>query len=73
MSNASPPVTITLGCDPQVNVTVSETTTGTLFVTVSSAHPTQPVGDIDGIFFNLAQDSTLADLVFFPEPSVSLI
>ena len=67
MSSATPPVTLTLGCDPQVNVTISETDTGTLFIVVASADPTVPVGDIDGVFFNLAQDSTLADLVFFPE------
>ena len=51
------PVTVTLGCDPQVNVTLSETPTGTIFVVVASADPAVPVGDIDGIFFNLAQRS----------------
>ena len=61
------PVTVTLGCDPQVNVTLSETPTGTIFVVVASADPAVPVGDIDGIFFNLAQDTALDDLIFFPD------
>ncbi len=61
------PITVQLGCDPQVNITLTETPQGTLFVVVASADPTMPVGDIDGFFFDLAQDSTLDDLIFFPD------
>lgn len=61
------PVTVTLGCDPQVDVTVTETPTGTLFVSIAPTDPTMPIGDIDGVFFDLAQDSTLDALNFFPD------
>lgn len=61
------PVSITLGCDPQVIVTLTETPTGTVFVSIASADPAVPVGDIDGIFFNLTDDSTLNALNFFPD------
>lgn len=61
------PVDILLGCEPQVIVRLTETPQGTIFVDVRPADPAQPVGDIDGIFFNVAQDSALADLVFFPD------
>ncbi len=61
------PVSVLLGCDPQVSVTLTETPSGTIFVVVAPADPAVPVGDIDGIFFNLANDSTLDDLIFFPD------
>lgn len=67
------PVTIQLGCDPFVNITLTETPTGTVFIEVASADPTQPIGDFDGVFFNLASDSVLDDLVFFPEANTGSI
>jgi hypothetical protein len=69
-SNTS--ISVTLGCDPQTVVTISETDTGTLFIVVASADPTLPV-DLDGIFFNLADDSTLDSLNFFPEANTGSI
>ncbi|MEP3440657.1 MAG: hypothetical protein ABJN72_04190 [Sulfitobacter sp.] len=63
---------VTLGCEPQTIVTVSETDTGTLFIIVASADPTMPV-DLDGVFFNLSDDSTLDSLNFFPEANTGSI
>lgn len=65
-------VSVTLGCDPQTIVTISETDTGTLFIIVASADPTMPV-DLDGVFFNLSDDSTLDALNFFPEANTGSI
>ena len=65
-------VSVTLGCDPQAIVTISETDTGTLFIIVASADPTMPV-DLDGVFFNLSDDSTLDSLNFFPEANTGSI
>lgn len=70
--SASNSISITLGCDPQTIVTISETDTGTLFVDVRSADPTMPV-DLDGVFFNLSDDSTLDSLNFFPEANTGSI
>ncbi|MEP5732244.1 MAG: hypothetical protein ABJL67_23080 [Sulfitobacter sp.] len=61
------PITIQLGCHPEVDVTLTETPSGTIFVVIGPSDPTMPIGDIDGVFFNLAQDSILDDLVFFPD------
>ena len=69
-TNAS--VTVTLGHDPRAIVTISETDTGTLFIIVASADPARPV-DLDGIFFNLSDDSTLSSLNFFPEANTGSI
>ncbi|KIN60449.1 hypothetical protein Z945_1421 [Sulfitobacter noctilucae] len=66
-SSAKVPVTVTLGCDPQVNVILTETPTGAIFVSIEPADPSQPIGDIDGIFFNLSDDSTLDAINFFPD------
>jgi hypothetical protein len=65
-------ISVTLGCDPQAIVTISETDTGTLFIIVASADPTMPV-DLDGVFFNLSDDSTLDSLNFFPEANTGSI
>ncbi len=65
-------VSITLGCDPQAIVTISETDTGTLFIVVTSADPSVPI-DLDGVFFNLSDDSTLDDLNFFPDANTGSI
>lgn len=70
--SASNSITITLGCDPQTIVTISETDTGTLFVDVRSANPAMPV-DLDGVFFNLSDDSTLDSLNIFPDANTGSI
>lgn len=57
---------ITLGYNPQTIVTISETDSGTLFVIVASADPDMPV-DLDGVFFNLSDDSTLDSLNYAPD------
>lgn len=66
-SSTNATVTLTLGCDPQVSVRLTETDTGTIFVVIGPADPALPPSDIDGVFFNLAQDSTLSDLIFYPD------
>ena len=70
--SASNSISITLGCDPQTIVTISETDTGTLFVDVRSANPAMPV-DLDGVFFNLSDDSTLDSLNIFPDANTGSI
>jgi len=61
MSDTTQPfVTFTLGCDPQIDVRITETETGTLFVALTPTDPTKPITDIDGLFFDLADDSTLS-------------
>lgn len=60
-------VNTVLGCDPQVNVRITETPSGTLFIVLEPADPTMPIGDLDGVFFNLAEDSALDALNFFPD------
>lgn len=67
------PVIIQLGCDPQVSVRLTETTTGTIFVSIEPADPAVPVGDIDGFFFNLTDDSALDELGFFPDPNTGSV
>lgn len=57
---------VLLGCDPQVNVRITETPSGTLFVSLEPADPSMPIGDLDGVFFDLADDSTLGALNFSP-------
>lgn len=72
-SDVKDPVIIQLGCDPQVSVRLTETPTGTIFVSIEPADPAFPVGDIDGFFFNLTDDSNLDELGFFPEPNTGSI
>jgi|GEM_PF-1363460 hypothetical protein len=64
--NSSVTVTVTLGCDLQTTVTISETSSGTLFIQVNSATPGVPL-DLDGVFFNLADDSTIDNINYSPE------
>lgn len=64
------PVTnVILGCDPQLNVRITETDTGTLFIVIEPVDPTKSLADIDGFFFDLADDSTIGSLNFFPDPN----
>ena len=58
---------VLLGCDPQLNVRITETDSGTLFVVIEPAEFDKPFEDIDGIFFDLADGSSLDSLNFFPE------
>ena len=62
-----PVVNVLLGCDPQLNVRITETDSGTLFVVIEPAEFDKPFEDIDGIFFDLADGSSLDSLNFFPE------
>ncbi|WP_298857622.1 hypothetical protein [uncultured Sulfitobacter sp.] len=59
-------VTATLGCDPIVTVRISETDSGTLFIQVVNADQVSPA-DLDGLFFNLSDDSTIDNINFSPE------
>lgn len=59
-------ITATLGCDPIVTVRISETDTGTLFIQVVNADQVSPA-DLDGLFFNLSDDSTIDNINFSPE------
>ena len=60
-------VSVVVGCDPQVNVRITETDSGTLFVVIEPVDFDKPLADIDGIFFDLADGSSLDALNFFPE------
>ena len=73
MSGTQNFVTFTLGCDPQVDVRITETDTGTLFVAITPTDPSKPVTDLDGLFFNLSDESTLGALNFFPESNTGSI
>ncbi|MEQ6248455.1 hypothetical protein ABMC89_06155 [Sulfitobacter sp. HNIBRBA3233] len=68
-----PSISFILGCDPQAKVTITETGTGTLFVVVGPADPAVDVLDVDGVFFNLSDDSTLDSLNFFPDANAGSI
>lgn len=59
-------ITATLGCDPIVTVRISETDSGTLFIQVVNADQVSPA-DLDGLFFNLSDDSTIDNINFSPE------
>ena len=59
-------ITATLGCDPIVTVRISETDSGTLFIQIVNADQVSPA-DIDGLFFNLSDDSTIDNINFSPE------
>jgi hypothetical protein len=54
-------------------VRITETDTGTLFVALTPTDPTKPITDIDGLFFNLSDSSTLGALNFFPESNTGSI
>ncbi|MFK7753842.1 MAG: hypothetical protein AB8B51_15000 [Sedimentitalea sp.] len=68
-----PETSLTLGCDPMVTVTITENFDGSLFVALTPTDPAASLADIDGLFFNLAQDSTLDGLNFFPDPNTGSI
>ncbi|UWR23580.1 hypothetical protein [Sulfitobacter sp. S190] len=68
-----PVLTVAVGCEPMLEVEITETETGTLFIVVRSADPNMKPADIDGIFFDLADDSTLDALNFFPDANTGSI
>ena len=57
----------TLGGDGRVDLSVTETPEGQLFFSFQPADFTD-VDDIDGLFFDVAEDSALSSLNFFPDP-----
>jgi hypothetical protein len=56
-----------VGTEPQVNVEVTQTPQGQLFMKLSPTTVDGPFADIDGIFFNMTDDATLNGLNFFPD------
>lgn len=59
--------TLTLGCGPQVLVTINELEGGQLWIQLQPEDPDGELPDLDGFFFNLADDSTLGSLNIWPE------
>lgn len=54
-----------LGCGPDLALTIQEVADGTLILSLSQLDPENPV-DLDGLFFNLEDDSNVGDLFIFP-------
>lgn len=59
------PLILTLGCDPQITVEIVEDE-GNLVFFINDANGVDPA-DIDGFFFNVADDSMLQDIVIHPD------
>ncbi|MDA7429033.1 hypothetical protein PGB28_11245 [Primorskyibacter aestuariivivens] len=62
----NPQTSFYLGCDPNLKVTVTEDD-GTLSIVITSAEGIVDPVDIDGLFFNLTDDSQAGDLVIAPK------
>ncbi|MCR9126138.1 MAG: hypothetical protein NXH82_08410 [Rhodobacteraceae bacterium] len=62
--------TYTLGCDPQVDVRVTQTPDGALFFSLSPTTFNGMAADIDGLFLSLSDESTLSSINFFPDLNV---
>ncbi len=60
----STPTEVLLGCDPQVRVTIIEDD-GNLFMRVVTENP--ETTDLDGLFFNLADDVDASALTIYPD------
>ncbi|WP_425339669.1 hypothetical protein, partial [Parasedimentitalea huanghaiensis] len=60
-------MTFTLGTDPQVDVSVTQTDQAQLFINLTPTSFDGDLADIDGLFFNMSDDSTLNGLHFFPD------
>jgi hypothetical protein len=56
-----------MGSPAEVNISVTETPEGQLFFNLSPTDFEDEPLDIDGIFFNLSDDSKLSGLNFFPD------
>ncbi|OUS33367.1 hypothetical protein A9Q94_19980, partial [Rhodobacterales bacterium 56_14_T64] len=60
-------VSFTMGTDPQVDVSVTQDVNGQLFFNLTPTSFEGDLADIDGLFFNVNDDSTLDGLHFFPD------
>lgn len=61
-----PTTTLVLGCDPQVIVTITDKGEN-LYVELTPADPNGDLPDIDGLFFDLNDDSEVDQLGLYPE------
>jgi len=66
LTTEKPTVTLTMGCDPQILVTLTENFDGSLFISLTDADGND-LHDIDGFFFNLNDDSDLDAVNFYPD------
>ena len=62
-------INFTLGDERQIDVEVTQTSQGQLFISLSPNSYDGEVADIDGLFFNLRDDSRADDLNFHPNES----
>ncbi|SEO95352.1 hypothetical protein SAMN04490248_11732 [Salinihabitans flavidus] len=62
-------VKITLGCEPRIIVTVTETD-GNLMFSLAPEDPDAEMPDLDGFFFNVTDESKLDTLTVFPSVNV---
>ncbi|SDC12361.1 hypothetical protein [Ruegeria marina] len=60
-------ITVTLGCEPRLLVTIVEKFDGGLFIDIKSEDPDAEVGDLDGFFFNFTDDATMNGLHIWPD------
>ena len=65
-------IKIPLGCDPYVYVTVYESE-GSLVFFLGGAPRTEQNFDLDGLFFNLSDDSLATDLTVFPTVDTGVV
>ena len=56
-----------MGTDPQVDVTVTQDVNGQLFFNLTPTSFAGDLADIDGLFFNMTDDSDLNGLHFYPD------
>ncbi|MCI5096032.1 MAG: hypothetical protein MRY77_06940 [Rhodobacteraceae bacterium] len=60
-------VTLTLGCEPHILVTITETPEGNLFISLVPEAPSDEPYDLDGVFFNFTDDTMMDSVNFFPD------
>lgn len=60
-------ITVSLGCEPRLLVTIVEKLDGGLFIDIKSEDPEVDAGDLDGFFFNFTDDATLNGLHIWPD------
>ena len=65
--DGKPSVSFTMGTDPQVDVTVTQDVNGQLFFNLTPTSFAGDLADIDGLFFNMTDDSDLNGLHFYPD------
>jgi hypothetical protein len=61
--------TFTLGTDPAIEIEVTQTAVGQLFINLDSKAVDGQKGDIDALLFNLSDDVDLQGLHFYPDPN----